>query len=484
VTAAEQASAQLVDALCAAGRIRSPVVERAFRAVPRHLFLPTFPLSEAYADEAVPTRFAEGAATSSASQPSMMAIMLEQLELRPGHRVLEIGAGTGYNAALMATVVGEDGAVTAVDIDQDLVDTAAEHLAAAAEHLAAVGSAKVRLVCGDGALGQPDDAPYDRIVLTVGSDDVRPEWVAQLAPGGRLLLPLAVRGSQLSVALDLGEDGVLRSDSVQSCMFIRLRGIGSGSTGRVALAGTGLVVELPPDGAAVDPARVGAALGEPARPIPAPLPLRQADIWDGFGLWLALTEPRAIRLVSPPKPEEPEQPEEAERDAAADDPGDEDADDSDADGGVVAGTAAASGRGMGTTWFGARLGSRIGARRTGSATPLTDSNPPAGTPALSGELLPVGPTFATVALTTLDGPPALAAVVQPASGGQAIRPYGPAGLDLAAALVGSMQAWAAVGRPGAPDWRITVVPGEPSTPVGPGVVAKRHSRVLAELRGR
>ena len=447
----------MVDALCAAGRIRSPAVERAFRAVPRHLFLPTFPLTEAYADEAVPTRFADGAATSSASQPSMMAIMLEQLELRPGQRVLEVGAGTGYNAALMATIVGGDGAVTAVDIDQDLVDSAAEHLAAAAAHLAAVGSAQVQLACGDGALGHADGAPYDRIVLTVGSDDVRPEWVSQLAPGGRLLLPLAVRGSQLSVALDLGQDGVLRSDSVQSCMFIRLRGIGSGSTGRLPLADTGLVVEVPPDSTAVDTQRLSAALAEPGRPVQPPFALRQVDIWDGFGLWLALTEPRAFRLVSLPKPAEPE-----------DGPGEEEIL---ADGSEV--------REGGSAWFGARIGGRIGARmgsgRREIVREATD---------LADELLQVGPTFATVALTTPQGPPGLAAVVQRGDGPQTIRPFGPAGVDLAAVLVGSMQAWAAVGRPGAPDWRITVVPGEPTVTSGPGVVVKRHGSVLAELRGR
>src|SRR4030081_2626179 len=109
--------------------------------------------------------------------------MLEQLDLRPGHHVLEIGAGTGYNAALMARIVGPAGAVTAVDIDEDLI-------ARAAVHLAEAGVSGVELVAADGALGYPTGAPYDRIVLTVGSSDIRPEWVAQLGPGGRLLLPL------------------------------------------------------------------------------------------------------------------------------------------------------------------------------------------------------------------------------------------------------------------------------------------------------
>jgi protein-L-isoaspartate(D-aspartate) O-methyltransferase len=218
--AADRARARLVDELRVAGRLRSAAVEEAFRAVPRHLFLPEVPLARAYADEAVAVQAVDGVTTSSASQPSMMAIMLDQLDLRPGHRVLEIGAGTGYNAALMARIVGPAGAVVAVDIDPDLVESAARHLADA-------GVDGVELVCADGALGFGPSAPYDRIVLTVGSGDVRPEWVAQLAPGGRLLLPLAVRGTQLSVALDLGADGVLRSDSASRCAFVRLRGVGA-----------------------------------------------------------------------------------------------------------------------------------------------------------------------------------------------------------------------------------------------------------------
>ena len=221
--AADRARARLVDGLHDSGRLCSAAVEEAFRAVPRHLFLPGVPLARAYADEAVAVQAVDGVTTSSASQPSMMAIMLEQLDLRPGHRVLEVGAGTGYNAALMARIVGPRGHVVAVDIDADLVD-------GAARTSPTPGWRDVELVCADGALGHPPGAPYDRIILTVGSGDVRPEWVAQLAPGGRLLLPLALRGTQLSVALDLGADGALRSASVHRCAFVRLRGVGAPPT--------------------------------------------------------------------------------------------------------------------------------------------------------------------------------------------------------------------------------------------------------------
>src|SRR5215210_2312005 len=121
----------LVDQLARAGLIRTPRVEAAFRAVPRHLFLPGLALDKVYSDVAIPTKHLDDVPISSSSQPAIMAIMLEQLGLEPGHRVLEIGAGTGYNAALMAHIVGATGRVITLDIDEDIVDNARRHLAAA-----------------------------------------------------------------------------------------------------------------------------------------------------------------------------------------------------------------------------------------------------------------------------------------------------------------------------------------------------------------
>ena len=132
----------------------------------------------------------------------------------------------------------------------------------------------------------------------MGSSDVRPEWVAQLAPGGRLLLPLALRGSQLSVALDLGPDGLLRSDSVRGCAFIRLRGIGAAPE-TVLPVGAGCSMQVPEDarGRAGPRRVVAAALAAPGPVRPAGVPLGPQDVWDGFGLWLALHDPRAVRLL-------------------------------------------------------------------------------------------------------------------------------------------------------------------------------------------
>src|SRR5712691_4736152 len=168
----------LVDQLKRLDCIGTPHVEAAFRAVPRHLFLPGTPLDRVYSDEAIPTKHLDGATVSSSSQPAIMAFMLEQLQLQPGHRVLEIGAGTGYNAALMAHIVGDTGRVVTVDLDEDLV-------ASAREHLAAAGVNHVQVVCGEGGLGCPDGAPYDRIILTVGPSDILPAWREQLKPDGR-----------------------------------------------------------------------------------------------------------------------------------------------------------------------------------------------------------------------------------------------------------------------------------------------------------
>src|SRR5215471_2529779 len=109
------------------GALTDPVIRAAMLAVPRHQFLPDTPLAIAYADDAIATKFADGVSVSSASQPAIVALMLEQLALAPGMRVLEIGAGTGYNAALLRTLVGATGHVTTIDIDEDITDAARAH---------------------------------------------------------------------------------------------------------------------------------------------------------------------------------------------------------------------------------------------------------------------------------------------------------------------------------------------------------------------
>lgn len=182
-----------------------PVWREAFASVPRHLFVPYYFigvlggyerlwgedtdrsrrerwLRGAYADAPLATRVRDGELISSSSQPSLMARMLTELRVEDGNRVLEIGAGTGYNAALLAHRLG-DGLVTTVDLDPDLTEGARGHLEAAGYHPA--------VVTGDGARGVPEHAPYDRIIATCELSSVPRAWLAQCFPGARILTPLA-----------------------------------------------------------------------------------------------------------------------------------------------------------------------------------------------------------------------------------------------------------------------------------------------------
>jgi len=272
----------LVDGLKASGGIHTPLVEAAFRAVPRHLFLPGTPLDLVYSDEAIPTKRLDGATVSSSSQPAIMAFMLEQLQLEPGHRVLEIGAGTGYNAALMAHIVGETGHVVTADIDEELV-------ASARRHLSAAGLSRVEVVRGDGALGCPDEAPYDRIILTVGAADILPAWREQLKPAGRLVLPLSIRGPQVSVAFERADDH-LASVSVGDCGFMMLRG---------AFAEPGISIPLGPEPGLnlshgelhrVDAEAIYQWLTGPSRDWPITIRVTTGEAFGRLRLWLALHE--------------------------------------------------------------------------------------------------------------------------------------------------------------------------------------------------
>lgn len=206
----------LVEKLLRDGVLRDANVERALRTVPRHLFLPGVSVEEAYSDTAIPTHEEEGVPISSASQPAIVAIMLQQLSITPGMSVLEIGAGTGYNAALLAELTGLTGQVTTVDIGEEIA-------AEARAHLEVAGYSQVRVIAADGAAGWPENAPYDRIELTVGATDITPSWYEQLAEGGLMTLPLWLGISDASVALRK-HDGALHSESLAPCGFMRLRG--------------------------------------------------------------------------------------------------------------------------------------------------------------------------------------------------------------------------------------------------------------------
>ena len=130
---------------------------------------------------------------SSSSQPAMMAEMLELLELAPGQRVLEIGAGTGYNAAVVSQIVGPKGRVTTIDIDPEIAQRAKAALRK--------NGSRVDVRHGDGRAGFAQGQPYDRIIVTASAEVVQPAWLEQLTEGGRIIVPLRLDPDADSIQL-------------------------------------------------------------------------------------------------------------------------------------------------------------------------------------------------------------------------------------------------------------------------------------------
>jgi protein-L-isoaspartate O-methyltransferase len=191
----------------------------------------------------------------------MVAIMLEQLAVRPGMRVLEIGAGTGYNAALLAELAGPSGQVTTVDLDADTAARAHDHLRAVG-----YGPDRVRIVCDDGWHGFASHAPYDRIICTAGVWEVPPAWMAQLAPEGRIVVPLAVQTAQFCLALDRQGESLV-SAGMPCCGFMRLRGPFAGPEATLATpAGVRMLADPPTP----SPEQLATLLTAPPRPHPLP----------------------------------------------------------------------------------------------------------------------------------------------------------------------------------------------------------------------
>lgn len=227
---------RMVSALRANGTLCTAPVIATFAAVPRSRFVPagTSP-EDAYADRAlVLTSDTRGRPTSTISQPSMIALMLEQLGVDPGDRVFEVGTASGYTAALLAEMVRPSGCVVTVELDTALAGTAADRLAE--------NWPEARVRSGDGWSGAPEEAPFDRMHVTVGVDDLSPHWFEQLAEGGVLVAPITLRPAvELSVAFER-QGAELVSRSVRPCGFVRLRGPHAAPSATFTLEGVGAVL--------------------------------------------------------------------------------------------------------------------------------------------------------------------------------------------------------------------------------------------------
>jgi protein-L-isoaspartate(D-aspartate) O-methyltransferase len=281
--------AMMVDRIVAGSPALSGRIAEAMRTIPRHLFVPEASVEAAYADQAVVTKYAtSGVALSCASEPGVVALMLGQLDVRPGDQILEIGAGTGYNAALLSFLAGADGQVTTIDIDQEVT-------AQARQTLDANGYGHVHVATRDGQLGDADHAPYDRMILTVGAWDLPPAWWAQQAPGGRLVVPLRWRGQTRSVAFTHA-DGLLRSDSVELCGFVPMAGQNGERNGHID---TGGEIALYWDaGQPIDPAALRGVLDQSRTARWPTVTVGAEEPLDGIWLRLTATEPGTCRIAA------------------------------------------------------------------------------------------------------------------------------------------------------------------------------------------
>ncbi|MFB7474557.1 methyltransferase, FxLD system [Kitasatospora sp. NPDC056184] len=276
----EQLREQMISELKRSGDLTSPEVETAMRKVPRHEFTPEAPLEKAYAAfDAVVTKVNEqGTAMSSVSAPQVQAFMLEQAGVGPGMRVLEIGSG-GYNAALIADLVGEDGQVTTMDIDPDVTERAERLLK---QH----GYDTVRVVTGDAAVGVADRAPFDAILVTAGAWDIAPVWRDQLAEGGRLVVPLRVRGLTRSIAFARHGDRLV-SESVRVCGFVPMQGADEHHTQVLLVTGTEEIALKFDDEVMGDPSDLDNAVKAPRSETWTGVTIGRQQPFDTLQLWLA-----------------------------------------------------------------------------------------------------------------------------------------------------------------------------------------------------
>ncbi len=199
---------RMVERQIAARGVSDPRVLAAMEKVPRHRFIPSHLWDQAYNDYPLPI-----GEDQTISQPYIVALMTEMLELKEADRVLEIGTGSGYQAAILAELAAQ----------VYTIDRVVSLLARAEEILKALGYANIKTRVGDGTLGWPEEAPFEAIIVTAGAPQVPRPLTEQLALGGRLVIPVGDTWSQTLTCVRKTTEG-LKLEYHGGCRFVRLIG--------------------------------------------------------------------------------------------------------------------------------------------------------------------------------------------------------------------------------------------------------------------
>ena len=206
----KQQRERLVDDLLRTGYIKTENVKKAFLTIPRELFVPYFLKPRAYDD--TPLEIGHG---QTISAPHMVAIMCEALDIKEGQKILEIGAGSGYHAAIVATLIGDKGHVYTIERFQHLAATAKENITQA-------GITNITIEVGDGSCGLPKHQPYDRIYVTCAAPSVPQPLVDQLNETGKTLIPVGNMYCELILVEKKGT--ALITHKLGGCVFVPLVG--------------------------------------------------------------------------------------------------------------------------------------------------------------------------------------------------------------------------------------------------------------------
>ena len=204
-----QKRAQMVQKDIRGRGVKDPKVLEAMEKIPRHLFVDESFKEKAYADHPLP--IGEG---QTISQPYVVALMTEALRLRPGERVLEIGTGSGYQAAVLAEIVKE---VYTIEIRKSLTESASKRLQE-------LGYKNIQVTCADGYFGWEEVAPFDAIIVTAASNLIPPPLLKQLKEGGRLIIPVGSTMFQQTLTLVTKQKGDLQVEQLGGVIFVPLIG--------------------------------------------------------------------------------------------------------------------------------------------------------------------------------------------------------------------------------------------------------------------